>query len=70
MDEETQGQKRGRKRNGKRSDPEWKQHSILLRNETHQKALALLREHYPETDFSDQLESLLREWIRRHQPKS
>jgi hypothetical protein len=70
MSEETQHKKRGRKRNGKRSDPEWGQHTILLRNGTHQKALALLREHYPETDFSDQLESLLREWIRRHESKS
>jgi hypothetical protein len=48
---------------GKRSDPAWKQYSILLKKESHKRAVLILREKYDGTDVSDLMETLLERWL-------
>jgi hypothetical protein len=48
---------------GKRSDPAWKQYSILLKRESHKKAVLILRKKYDGTDVSDLMETLLEHWL-------
>jgi len=48
---------------GKRSDPAWKQYSILLKKESHKKAGLILRQKYDGTDVSDLMEALLEQWL-------
>jgi hypothetical protein len=42
----------------------------MLEKEVHWTALDLLRRNYEGLDLSDLLNSLLKEWNKRHQPKS
>jgi hypothetical protein len=60
----------GRGRGGKRRDASWAQHTVMLEKEVHWTALDLLRRNYEGLDLSDLLNSLLKEWNKRHQPKS
>lgn len=49
---------------GKRSDPDWKQYSILLKKESHKKAGLILREKYEGVDISDLMQNLLENWLK------
>jgi hypothetical protein len=53
---------------GKRSDPDWKQFSVMLRKETHQQATERLRAQNERSeapmDISDLMETLLAQWVR------
>jgi len=53
-----------KKLQGKRSNPEWKQFSVLLKKESHKKATLILRERYEGTDISDLMEALLEQWLK------
>jgi hypothetical protein len=50
---------------GKRSDPAWKQFSILLRRETQRQAVNILRERHEGLDFSGLVENLVKDWIKK-----
>lgn len=50
---------------GKRSDPAWKQFSVLLKRETQREAAAILRRKDEGQDLSGLVESLLESWIKR-----
>ncbi len=53
---------------GKRSDPAWKQFSVLLRKQTHRDAFMILRAGQGEDenrDLSDLLQELLEQWVSR-----
>lgn len=48
---------------GKKSNPDYRQHSVWLRRTTHQTALAHLRAANPDTaDFSELVETLVAAW--------
>jgi len=49
---------------GKRSDPAWKQFSVLLRKDTQREASGILRAK-DEGDFSGLVQKLLEGWIAR-----
>ena len=55
---------------GKRSNPAWKQHTVMLEKNTHLAALDILRRQDNGTDVSDLLNGLLADWVRQHQPKA
>ena len=48
---------------GKRSDPDYKQYSVLLRRQTHRKVSSLLREREGGQDVSELVELLLEKWL-------
>jgi hypothetical protein len=50
---------------GKRSDPAWKQFSVLLKKQTQREAVIILRAEAEEEsrDLSDLLQELLEQWI-------
>jgi hypothetical protein len=50
---------------GKRSDPAWKQFSVLLRRETQRKAVDMLRDADDGRDLSGLVQSLLDGWIKK-----
>jgi hypothetical protein len=52
---------------GKRSDPDWKQYSILLKKESHKQASLLLRQKYDGTELSDLMQALLEHWLQTEQ---
>jgi hypothetical protein len=54
---------------GKRSDPAWKQHTVMLRKENHLAALDRLRREDRGQDISDLLDSLLEQWLKK-KPKT
>ena len=49
---------------GKRSDPDWKQFSILLKKESHKQAGLILRQKYDGIDISDLMQALLDQWLK------
>ena len=49
---------------GKRSDPAWKQFSVLLRRDTQREAMLLLRRGEGGQDLSGLVQTLLAEWVR------
>jgi|SRR6516164_8965206 len=53
---------------GKRSDPAWKQFSILLKRETQREAAAILKAKDEGRDLSGLVQSLLERWIKQQQP--
>ena len=53
---------------GKRSDPAWKQFSVLLKKETQRHAANILREREQGMDFSGLVQSLLENWTKRQKP--
>ena len=50
---------------GKRSDPAWKQFSVLLRKETQREAANILRDKEGGQDLSGLVQNLLDAWIKR-----
>lgn len=51
---------------GKRSDPAWKQFSVLLKKQTQREAVTILRSEQAEDesrDLSDLLQELLDQWV-------
>jgi|GEM_PF-1673386 len=51
---------------GKRSDPAWKQFSVLLKKQTQREAVIILRSEQTEDetrDLSDLLQELLEQWV-------
>lgn len=48
---------------GKRSDPDYKQYSVLLRRQTHRKVSSLLRDREGGQDVSELVEQLLEKWL-------
>jgi hypothetical protein len=52
---------------GKRSDPAWKQYSVLLKKESHTQASVLLRQKYEGIDISDLMQALLAQWLATEQ---
>jgi len=48
---------------GKRSDPDYKQYSVLLRRHTHRKVSSLLRDRESAQDVSELVELLLEKWL-------
>ena len=52
---------------GKRSDPAWKQYSVLLKKDSHKQASLILRQKYDGTDLSDLMQALLEHWIQTEQ---
>ena len=49
---------------GKRSDPAWKQYSVLLRRDTQRAAATILRENDEGQDLSGLVQNLLDNWIK------
>jgi hypothetical protein len=49
---------------GKRSDPAWKQFSLLLKKDSQEEALIRLKKHHKGNDFSDLMQALLDQWLR------
>ena len=50
---------------GKRSDPAWKQFSVLLKRETQREAAAILKAKDEGQDLSGLVQSLLESWTKR-----
>jgi hypothetical protein len=50
---------------GKRSDPAWKQFSVLLKRETQREAASILRGKDEGLDLSGLVQNLLESWIKR-----
>jgi hypothetical protein len=55
---------------GKRSNPAWTQHTVMLEKATHRAAMGILLHQDNGMDVSDLLNSLLADWVRQHQPKA
>lgn len=55
---------------GKRSDPAWKQHTVMLRKENHLAAVDILRRQDKGQDISELLDSLLEQWLKKQQRKT
>ena len=52
-----------RKLTGKRSDPEWRQRSVLIKNEAFDQARQILKDKYNGRDFSELMQALLDQWL-------
>jgi hypothetical protein len=52
---------------GKRSDPEYKQYSVLLKKQTHRQVTAILRDQEGGPDVSELLQQLLEQWLEQQQ---
>jgi hypothetical protein len=48
---------------GKRSDPHWKQRSVLLKNDSFDEARDILKRKYNGRDFSELMQALLDQWL-------
>jgi len=53
---------------GKRSDPDWKQRSVLLKNDSFEQARDLVRRKYNGRDFSELRQALLDQWLHTEMP--
>jgi hypothetical protein len=53
---------------GKRSDPAWKQYSVLLKKETQREAANILRAKEEGQDLSGLVQTLLAGWVKRQKP--
>jgi hypothetical protein len=49
---------------GKRSDPDWKQRSVLLKNDTFDEARDILKRKYNGRDFSEFVQALIDQWLQ------
>lgn len=49
---------------GKRSDPDWKQRSVLLKNDSFDEARDVLKRKYNGRDFSELMQALLDQWLQ------
>ena len=54
---------RGRPRTGKRSNPDYKQISALIRKDTHRAVVSVLLNDGESRDVSDLLQELLQKWL-------
>lgn len=54
---------------GKRSDPAWKQFSVLLKKETQRAATKILRDNDEGQDLSGLVQNLLEGWIKEQKTK-
>jgi hypothetical protein len=54
---------------GKRSNPAWTQHTVMLEKATHRAALGILLHQDNGTDVSDLLNQLLAQWVEQNQIK-
>jgi hypothetical protein len=52
---------------GKRSDPEYKQYSVLLKKQTHRQVTTILRDQEDSPDVSELLQQLLEQWLEKQQ---
>jgi len=52
---------------GKRSDPEYKQYSVLLKRQTHRQVTSILRDQEGGPDVSELLQQLLENWLEQQQ---
>ena len=52
---------------GKRSDPEYKQYSVLLKKQTHRQVTSILRDQEDGPDVSELLQRLLEQWLEQQQ---
>jgi hypothetical protein len=52
---------------GKRSDPEYKQYSVLLKRQTHRQVTTILHDQEDSPDVSELLQQLLEQWIEKQQ---
>jgi len=52
---------------GKRSDPEYKQYSVLLKRHTHRQVTNILRNQEDRPDVSALLQQLLEQWLETQQ---
>ena len=52
---------------GKRSDPEYKQYSVLLKRQTHRQVTTILRDQEDSPDVSELLQQLLEQWLEKQQ---
>jgi hypothetical protein len=50
---------------GKRSDPEYKQYSVLLKRQTHRQVTTILRDQEETPDVSKLLQQLLEQWLEK-----
>ncbi len=56
--------RRGRPKTGKRSDPAWKPHTVLIRKETHKGVSRRLQDIDGGQDLSELVDDLLTEWLK------
>lgn len=59
------GRGKGRPATGKRSDPDWNRHTILLRRLTHKQVSRRLQDMETGQDLSELVDELLTEWLAR-----
>jgi hypothetical protein len=52
---------------GKRSDPAYKQYSVLLKKHTHRQVTTILRDREESPDVSKLLQELLEQWLEDQQ---
>ena len=52
---------------GKRSDPAYKQYSVLLKKQTHRQVTTILRDQEDGPDVSELLQQLLEQWLEQQQ---
>jgi hypothetical protein len=52
---------------GKRSDPAYKQYSVLLKKQTHRQVTTILRDQEGGPDVSELLQQLLEQWLEQQQ---
>ena len=50
---------------GKRSDPAYKQYSVLLKKHTHRQVTTILRDQEGGSDVSELLQQLLEQWLEQ-----
>src|SRR5687767_6039057 len=50
---------------GKRSDPDWKPRTILMRTRTHRQVSGVLLDRDDGPDLSELVDELLNEWLKR-----
>jgi len=50
---------------GKRSDPAFKQYSVLLKKQTHRQVTTILRDQEGGPDVSELLQQLLEQWLEQ-----
>jgi hypothetical protein len=64
------GGRLGRPTGGKRSHPDWTQHTVMLHKGVHRAAMQLLWQQEDRKDMSELLNELLANWVQQHQPKA
>ena len=55
---------------GKRSDPAYKQYSVLLKKHTHRQVTNILRDQEDGQDVSELVQQLLEQWVMMQQKES